>query len=706
MATYTANLNLEKPARGSLNYHNQINRDLDLIDSAHGTVLSQIDGLYAETYLLTDTFNGTTGVTVSLPKSVDSVNEYVVSITPTTRTASIGDIEVEKNTANFVVKSHGNNTADTFMANVSYAADVGTYGASVFRKWYVSPDSGITDHSDNTDTGSLAWVVDQIGSDKAVIEMPGNKTYDLADSLDTTTSSDDIYIIYQSGALIKPAATKSLTMRSPEHIIAPYNQTILDITSNSTNPLKFDKAGRFPVNWWGTTDEAAQAAITEFGRVPGCHMLFRGEHAWNGAVKLPFANDFEVPSKISGWGSKITSTVSAAYCLEFESGLYDVKLLTLEGLYFSCGGSESGAILFDADSSCTNFFYNVTLKEIYVYNFGGNAIEFEGCFFESRLYNCDVVAAGANTTGYGFYFNGSTQNQSSMSLYECTTRGGKYGVYAVGTKEVYINGGTYLLAQEEGVYLNSGRCTILNMHVEDNWAGAGTGAGLTFSGSGTIVGLRHQNDVNGQIYGMYLYIVAQNSTNTGAIQVVGGQWDQTQATAFIRATAQDTTCILTLDGNQTVYASDQKPTIQRSLTRAITLSDSGGSTSGTGEDDLRSHTVEEYMLPTRASMRIIANGTKTGSAGNKTIKFYVDTDNVSVHPAANNTNDWQLEVLLIQRTATVLDLYWKMLDGTSITQGDTSITQDYTADYDIKLTGECADGADSITQSNMIIEYL
>ena len=105
-------------------------------------------------------------------------------------------------------------------------------------------------------------------------------------------------------------------------------------------------------------------------------------------------------------------------------------------------------------------------------------------------------------------------------------------------------------------------------------------------------------------------------------------------------------------------------------------------------------------------MKVTANGIKTGANGNKTLNFEVGDDVIEIHPAANNENAWQFEATLYVTTVTAIDIVWKLTDGTAVTQGNTAITQDISAAFNIKLTGECADALDSITQKNMIIDYV
>ena len=58
-----------------------------------------------------------------------------------------------------------------------YRDDTNLDGTVLHRRWYVSPLDNITDHSDSTRAGSIAWVISQVGDSSADIELPGNHTY-------------------------------------------------------------------------------------------------------------------------------------------------------------------------------------------------------------------------------------------------------------------------------------------------------------------------------------------------------------------------------------------------------------------------------------------------------------------------------------------------------------------------------------------------
>ena len=264
----TANLDLERPDKGDPDWHTSLNSNFDKLDSGYGNNVASIADL-PEIYIETGTFNRTVGDIITLPKSVDAINEYNVTITPTTGAGTdIGFIYVTKAVDDFTVYCTGNNTTDTYSATIYYIGDVASYGGSIYRRWYVSPDAAITDHGDDTDVGSLAWVLDQVGVGPAFIEFPGNKTY-IVTANDIDATSENIILVFQPGAIVKPAAAKSLNVYSPEHIQAGKRQQIIDTSNNSTDPLVFSVSGTVYPNWFnkdagdGTTEcaIAVQAAI-------------------------------------------------------------------------------------------------------------------------------------------------------------------------------------------------------------------------------------------------------------------------------------------------------------------------------------------------------------------------------------------------------------------------------------------------------------
>ncbi len=206
--SYTPNLNLEKPQRAST-WWEELNSNFDLIDTAVGAVNSAIDDLSQE-YRYSEIFNSTTGIAVSLPVTVDSVNEYDVHVTPTSRAGAIGDIWVTKGTSSVTVYCSEANTTDTFEITITYLGDVSSYGGSMYRRYYVSPSTSISDHSDSGESGSLAAMISAIGSTPAILELPGNKTYTLT-AYDVTVPTT-LILLPQPGAIINIGSSRTLTI--------------------------------------------------------------------------------------------------------------------------------------------------------------------------------------------------------------------------------------------------------------------------------------------------------------------------------------------------------------------------------------------------------------------------------------------------------------------------------------------------------------
>jgi len=257
----TANLDLERPDKGDPDWDISLNSNMTKLDTGYGNNVASIADL-PEVYIETGTFNHDVGDVITLPKSVDAINEYNVTITPTTGAGTdVGMIYVSKAVDTFTVYCTGNNHTDTYSATIYYIGDVASYGGSIYRRWYVSPDVGIADHSDDTDVGSIAWVLDQIGATLATVEFPGNKTYTITTA---TVVPDNVNIILQKGAVFGGAGT--LTFDNPSQIIAQPNQEIF----GSSITVVFTNSGDDYPGWWGdptsvNIDKAADALAASKG---------------------------------------------------------------------------------------------------------------------------------------------------------------------------------------------------------------------------------------------------------------------------------------------------------------------------------------------------------------------------------------------------------------------------------------------------------
>lgn len=122
------------------------------------------------------------------------------------------------------------------------------------------------------------------------------------------------------------------------------------------------------------------------------------------------------------------------------------------------------------------------------------------------------------------------------------------------------------------------------------------------------------------------------------------------------------------------------------------------STSGTGEDILHTIDIPQYYYKDWHGLRLTASGIKSGAAGNKTIKFIWGSGTFTFNPAANDINDWRVTVDLLFRNYNTQRISIVGYNGTTLFQDYADRSEDMSVgDITFKVTGECADGADSIT---------
>lgn len=122
-------------------------------------------------------------------------------------------------------------------------------------------------------------------------------------------------------------------------------------------------------------------------------------------------------------------------------------------------------------------------------------------------------------------------------------------------------------------------------------------------------------------------------------------------------------------------------------------------TSGTGEDTLNSTIIRADTVNNQQTITVKAAGNIQNSNGNKTIKFYFGTYVFVIHSAANDTNEWNLSATIQRLSTSSQRITAVSINGTSVTQASgTQGTEDMSADVLMKVTGECADALDTITQ--------
>jgi len=133
------------------------------------------------------------------------------------------------------------------------------------------------------------------------------------------------------------------------------------------------------------------------------------------------------------------------------------------------------------------------------------------------------------------------------------------------------------------------------------------------------------------------------------------------------------------------------------------VDNSDNSTSGTGEDTLATSTIKRGLMGTVGGIHVKAAGTKAGSNGNKTITFYFGDSTITL-VAQNNVHEWHFEAWIWNTAAAAQRAVWRFEEGLSggfifSNGGYETWTEDTALDVTMKITGECANAGDTITQT-------
>jgi hypothetical protein len=466
--TYTSNIVLTKPGRGDP-WWEHLNTNFDTIDTNIGGLNNNIDDL-PDIEVHNDTFNSTTGVAVSLTKTVDAVNEYSVKITPDSRAGAIGDIWVVKGTSSFTVYCSDANTTDTFEAIVFFKGDVSSYGGSIYRRYYVSPDTSITDHSIVGTNGSLAYILDEMSGTNGVIEFPGNRIYSIVAG--TVTIPDGITLHFQPGAYLD--LQEDITFNSPNSIIAKKTQKIFSLNGGT---IIFTNGGTIPGGWFGMVGDDA----TE------------NEDYFSDWVDIVYNNNAH------GFLAKGIYQISTGKTITGNDAAET-------GLYFGMTGEVGGATETDG----------VVIKWVGTDDSANTMFKMEGIF---RAEFKNIVFNGDNKVGKCFYvtYSGSTP-QYAASRYKFDglilfgAKGGAYGDTPAGWLDIPGNAAFYL-----GGNQNCNRFTFINCLFYHGTSGfhMNNGNALTT----TFIGCGFARSVNGiycQVGGSFSLQQCEFSANYNA----------------------------------------------------------------------------------------------------------------------------------------------------------------------------------------------
>jgi len=197
------------------------------------------------------------------------------------------------------------------------------------------------------------------------------------------------------------------------------------------------------------------------------------------AIVATFSANSTYQKRITGYGARLTTSAGVVNALTVTvSGAATlVKNLVIEGLEITHAGTGTGLIM-QGPLAGNSFLYGCVVRDLVIDAVIG--IKLLGNFFESVVESCRIQA---QSTGYGIYIStaggsggGSGGIVSSIALSDNVTRGGINGIYGANDiNDVSIYGGTYLTAQNEGIFLNQAQGGLIyGAHIENVWISAGS----------------------------------------------------------------------------------------------------------------------------------------------------------------------------------------------------------------------------------------
>lgn len=260
------------------------------------------------------------------------------------------------------------------------------------------PDYTVLDQGDSAVSGSLAYYVDQIGTDDATIVLRHNSglattTYALSTS---ETIPGNINLQIEKGALISINLGKTLTIYSPANIQAASNQQIFDCDLAG---VVFTVAGIVQPNWWktnttpGTTDMGPainKAIATE------CDVELIEDYATS-VTLTGFVDNQSLYSK-SGTRPTI-STLSDITAINCDEDFLTLKNFKLQGSAAGTTSTTSGIKI----TNCTRGkFDNIDIRGFaYGVRMAGASARYVNDFISMYLYSNKVA---------GFYGLGHATN--------------------------------------------------------------------------------------------------------------------------------------------------------------------------------------------------------------------------------------------------------------------------------------------------------
>ena len=353
--------------------------------------------------------------------------------------------------------------------------------------------------------------------------------------------------------------------------------------------------------------------------------------------------------------------------------------------------------------------------------------------WDSSFYDLEIEWCGsqANNKAGLFIYNGANDNSNNLRFYAFhaeTNYGNDVWIDASGiggdNYNILFDGGKCEKSQSAGsfskkaFYLTgwNGSTGKVNQHIVIRNMGiyqymqAGD-IGIHFAGAGYMVvdNCNYLNNVSGGTGIKIEGPVLGNHTH----RILGNLFAQVAQEITI-----DPTCprdAVWTDGNRNGLwnATDRRIHINTPLVkdhRRLVLASEGANhqTASTAETDLASCTLPANLLSTYGGIKVRASGWSEGAAGNKTVKLYFGSHSVTVCPPGALA-DWQLEASIrimngVSNSINVDWKFWKNGSPATISSGMTAFAEATTVDVPVKLTGQCANGADIVHQSTWVVE--
>jgi hypothetical protein len=614
---------------------------------------------------------------------------------------------------------------------------------------------GVTD-----DYASIAATVATIGATEQTLYF-GPGTYYIGTSLSIPVN---IRVRFDKGAIIQDNGDAGVvfTVADPGGIDAgPYQ--IFNFTGAGSG-VTFTNGGKGYINWWcdngvGTSgDPWTSNSDSMAGMESAIEAGLNDVHlttGWYEASSTYISTKTNIKIQGEGRGSSVYSYTStgAVNILEFPNNGLFINDWQLRGP--GTGGSETalyfGAGVTGAHCHLKNFLcrdvgdtafaidgYYVSLQGCYLFNSGNKLIDLIGSGGVVTIEGASYL----NTATYGVYFTGTAV---SFGMANCNVENCTYGLYGAGAtaspKDLPLRNVHFENNAISDIRLGTGTRTAF--YDTCGFSSNNTGLRITTTGGAFQVGdvltigggaaTGTISSITGDVYRLNTVtneeaitvgagITAAPSGATGTVSAVNIALDLNGAsncTTNLSGGFFDSGCTqqikyqgklnVILDPRGFDYQKVERGTTSKnsSLADRQGIRENTGSTSGTGEDDLKSATIPQYSYSVNSLIRVRAGGAKTGTNGNKTLKFYWGSDTpLTFHPAANDEIDWQFEATIQMYDKDTHRCIWKGFH-VSITHGYTIFNDDLDlGDIEIKITGECADAGDVINCQYFEVEIL